>query len=297
MSTQQARNLADEQLTQAVIDSFRGARSERFRELAESLVRHLHEFVEEVRLTEPEWHRAIEFLTRAGHITDEQRQEFILLSDVLGVSMLVVGINNRKPPGATEATVFGPFFVTGSPRFDNGDDLGRGAPGEPCLMRGRVLDTAGRPIAGARIEVWQADEAGFYDVQYENLDEPRGRGHLYSADDGSWSFWSVLPKPYPIPTDGPVGDLLTAAGRSPMRPAHVHFMVSAPGYETLTTHVFAAGDEYLDDDAVFGVKNQLIGDFERHEAGVAPDGSERATPFYALRYDLVLAAEAQGTQL
>jgi hydroxyquinol 1,2-dioxygenase len=156
-------------------------------------------------------------------------------------------------------------------------------------MQGRVLDLAGHPIGGARIEVWQADEAGFYDVQYDKLDEPRGRGHLYSADDGRWWFWSVRPQPYPIPTDGPVGELLRAGNRSPMRPAHVHFMVSAAGYETLITHVFAAGDEYLDSDAVFGVKHELIADFERREPGQAPDGTELRTPFYTMRYDLVLA--------
>jgi hydroxyquinol 1,2-dioxygenase len=289
MSPPQTRNLADEQLTRAVLDSFRSARSQRLRELAEGLVRHLHKFVEEAQLTEDEWLQGIEFLTRAGHITDEKRQEFILLSDVLGVSMLVVGVNNRKPPGATQATVLGPFFVTGSPRFENGDDLGRGAPGDPCLMLGRVLDTAGQPIAGARIEVWQADDDGFYDVQYDDLDEARGRGHLYSAHDGRWWFWSVRPQPYPIPTDGPVGDLLVAAGRSPMRPAHVHFMVSADGYEPLITHLFAAGDEHLDADAVFGVKSELIAEFERCEPGLAPDGSRRATPFYVAEYDLVLA--------
>ncbi len=289
MSMHERRNLAHEQLTRVVLESFAGAPSERFREIADSLVRHLHGFVQELQLTEAEWLRGIEFLARTGEITDRQRQEFILLSDVLGVSMLVVGINNRKPPGATQATVFGPFFVEGSPRFENGADLGRDAPGDPCLMLGRVLGSGGEPIAGARIEVWQADEAGFYDVQYHDLNEPRGRGHLYSADDGRWWFWSVRPQPYPIPTDGPVGDLLAAAQRGAMRPAHVHFMVSAEGYETLVTHVFAAGDGYLDSDAVFGVKRELIVPFDRHEAGVAPDGSERRTPFYVMEYDLVLA--------
>ena len=283
------RNLADESLTRAVLESFEGASSERFKEVAQSLVKHLHAFVSEVKLTEEEWFRGIEFLTRTGHITDDNRQEFILLSDVLGVSMLVVGLNNRKPQRATDSTVFGPFFVEGSPRYENGDDLANGAPGEPCLMQGRVLSVAGEPIPGARIEVWQADEEGFYDVQYKDIAEARGRGHLFSDDEGRYRFWSVRPEAYPIPDDGPVGDLLKAAGRSPMRPAHVHFMVEAPGYEKLTTHVFEDGDEHLDSDAVFGVKSSLITSFDRHEPGIAPDGREMTEPFYAMSYDIVLA--------
>jgi hydroxyquinol 1,2-dioxygenase len=289
MSIEQTRNLADEQLTPAVLTSFQGSTTERFREVAETLVRHFHDFVEEVRLSEQEWRAGIDFLTRTGHITDDKRQEFILLSDALGVSMLVVGINNRKPPGATQATVFGPFFVEGSPRFENGEDLGRGAPGQPCFMQGRVLSVGGTPIAGARIEVWQADEAGFYDVQYDDLDEPRGRGHVFSAQDGRWWFWSVRPEAYPIPCDAPVGDLLGAANRSPMRPAHVHFKVSADGYETLITHVFVADDPYLDSDAVFGVKNELITEFSLCEPGTAPDRTQRDAPYYTMSYDLVLA--------
>lgn len=289
MSIEQTRNLADEQLTRAVLASFQGSTTERFREITETLVRHLHNFVEEVKLSEQEWRTGIDFLTRTGHITDDKRQEFILLSDALGVSMLVVGINNRKPPGATQATVFGPFFVEGSPPFENGEDLGRGAPGQPCFMQGRVLSVGGTPIAGARIEVWQADEAGFYDVQYDDLDGPRGRGHVFSEQDGRWWFWSVRPEPYPIPVDGPVGDLLGAANRSPMRPAHVHFKVSADGYETLTTHVFVADDPYLDSDAVFGVKNELITEFSLCEPGTAPDRTQRDAPYYTMSYDLVLA--------
>lgn len=288
-ATSGTRNLADEELTRAVLRSFEGARSERFEEVARSLVRHLHAFVSEVRLTEEEWFRGIDFLTRTGHITDDTRQEFILLSDVLGVSMLVVGLNNRKPEKATGSTVFGPFFVEGSPRYENGADLANGAPGEPCFMQGRVLSVGGEPIPDARIEVWQADEEGFYDVQYDGLSEARGRGHLFSDGEGRYYFWSVRPEAYPIPNDGPVGDLLEAAGRSPMRPAHVHFMVEAPGYEKLITHVFEDGDEHLDSDAVFGVKSSLITGFERHEAGLAPDGTQMDRPFYTMSYDVVLA--------
>ncbi len=283
------RNLSDEQLTQAVLASFEHAPSPRFREVAQSLVRHLHAFVAEVEPSEQEWATAIDFLTRTGQISDERRQEFILLSDVLGVSMLVIGINHRVPDGATESTVFGPFFVAGAPAVENGEDIAAGAPGVPCLMSGSIRDVDGAPIPGAVIDVWQADEAGFYDVQYEGLAAPRGRAQLRARDDGSFSFWSVLPTAYPIPADGPVGELLAAAGRGPMRPAHVHFMVAAPGHATLITHVFVAGDEHLDNDAVFGVKASLIAPFERHEAGVAPDGRTLEEPYYTLSYDLVLA--------
>jgi hydroxyquinol 1,2-dioxygenase len=288
------RNLSNEALTDAVLESFEGAASERFREIAESLVRHVHGFVTDVGLTEDEWFAGIDFLTRTGHVTNDKRQEFILLSDVLGVSMLVIGLNNRKPAGATEATVFGPFFVAGSPLVENGGDIANGASGTACFVSGSILSTDETPIGGARIEVWQADDEGLYDVQHVGLHAPQGRGHLFSAADGSFSFWTVRPEAYPIPTDGPVGDLLAAAGRGPMRPAHIHFRVEAAGYETLTTHVFAAGDEFLDGDAVFGVKGSLIAHFVEHEPGTAPDGSIRADPFATMAYDLVLAAAGSG---
>jgi hydroxyquinol 1,2-dioxygenase len=270
------RDLADAALTDAVVDSF--TTEGRFTTVMTSLVRHLHAFASEVELTEEEWFAGIDFLTRTGHITDDKRQEFILASDVLGLSMLVVGINNRRPPEATESTVFGPFFVEGSPAFENGDDLANGAPGEPCDVSGRVVDVEGRPVPGALIEVWQADEDGFYDVQYSDLEQARGRGHLRSDADGRFWFQTVRPEAYPIPDDGPVGDLLRAGGRGPMRPAHIHFKIDAEGYQTLITHVFADGDEHLDSDAVFGVRENLIAEFQRGE-----DGRWRMT------YDFVLA--------
>jgi hydroxyquinol 1,2-dioxygenase len=281
--------LDDEELTRAVLASFGRSADERLRTVVESLVRHLHAFVREVELTEEEWARAIDFLTRTGHITTDKRQEFILLSDVLGISMLTIGINHRRPAGATESTVFGPFFVEGSPRFDLGADLAAGAPGEPCLVHGQVRSLDGKPVASARIEVWQADDEGLYDVQYADLDHARARGHLFSDGDGRFWFWTVKPTAYPIPTDGPVGELLAAAGRGVMRPAHVHFMVEAAGFQKLITHVFVAGDPYLDADAVFGVKRSLVTEFERHEPGTAPDGKELDVPFYTADYDLVLA--------
>jgi hydroxyquinol 1,2-dioxygenase len=286
------RNLADEELTQAVLSSLANCSSERFQEIIQSLVAHLHAFASEVGLTEEEWFAGIDFLTRTGHITDDKRQEFILLSDVLGLSMLVVGMNHRKPPEATPSTVFGPFFVEDSPRFQNGDDISNGAPGDPCLVQGRVVSVTGEPVAGAHMEVWEADDDGFYDVQHAGLDQPRGRGHLYSDEDGRYWFWAVRPVGYPIPGDGPVGNLLRAANRGRMRPGHVHFMVSAPGYESVTTHVFADGDPDLDSDAVFGVKSELIAPVVAHEPGRAPDGREMQGPYWSITYDIVLAPAA-----
>ena len=285
------RDLTAAELADAVLASFAGAPNERFRQIAESLVRHLHAFVLEVQLTEQEWFAGIDFLTHTGHTTTDARQEFVLLSDVLGVSMQVVGINHPGADGATASTVFGPFFVDSAPEFANGDDLGAGAPGQPCFMQGRVLATDGTPIANAVVDVWQADENGFYDVQYESLDAPRGRGRLRTEDDGRFWFWSVLPEAYPIPEDGPVGELLRAAARSPMRPAHVHFMVTAPGYRRLITHVFAAGDPYLESDAVFGVRTSLVTEFEAHGPGTAPDGRQMHSPYHTMTYELVVAPE------
>jgi hydroxyquinol 1,2-dioxygenase len=261
------RNLADDRLTKAVRASFENTESERLRVVLDSLVRHLHGFLSEVGLSEDEWLSGIEFLTETGHITDERRQEFILLSDVLGASMLVIGLNHRVSNGATESTVFGPFFVEDAPPYENGDDLANGAPGETCLVSGHVLSTSGESIAGARIDVWQADDTGMYDVQYDDLTDVRGRGHLFSDSEGRFWFQTIRPSPYAIPADGPVGRLLRAAGRSPMRPAHIHFRIAADGYETLTTHVFVAGDPFLDTDAVFGVKESLVAPFLTSEDG------------------------------
>ena len=282
------RNLADDDLTQAVLATFSNARSQRFQEVMQSLIRHLHAFVKEVELTEEEWFKGIEYLTQTGHITDDKRQEFILLSDVLGVSMLVIGINNKKPAEATSSTVFGPFFREDSPRVQNGNDIANGAPGKPCFIQGQVRSITGEPLPNAHIEIWQADEDGFYDVQYKESSQVQGRGHLYADNNGHYSFWSVKPEAYPIPADGPVGDLLQAANRSPMRPAHVHFMIKAPGYKTLITHVFEENDRYLDSDAVFGVRSSLIASFEHCDPGVAPDGKHMEVPFYTLRYDFLM---------
>ncbi|MFE5896936.1 dioxygenase [Streptomyces sp. NPDC056488] len=277
-------------VTDKVLASFAKTADPRLHEVMGSLVRHLHAFARDVRLTEREWETAIEFLTRAGHITDDRRQEFILLSDVLGLSMLTVAINEPKEPRATEATVFGPFYVDDAPEVPLGGDLARGAVGTPCYVSGRVLSVDGSPIGDAVLHVWGADDDGFYDVQYSD-DHSAGRGWLRVAPDGSYRFWTVLPTPYPIPHDGPVGDLLTAAGRGPMRPAHLHFKAVAPDHRTLITHIFVAGDPYLGDDAVFGVKDSLVTRAEHHSAGPAPDGSHQQEAWASMSFDLVLVPE------
>lgn len=284
----------EEAVTDEVVTSFADASSARYRQIMSALVKHAHAFAREVRLTEDEWHSAIEFLTRCGHITDDRRQEFILLSDVLGLSMLTVGINHPAESEATEATVFGPFFVDGSPEIPLGGDIAQGASGQPCWVEGQVTDTFGQPIPGARIEVWEADEHGFYDVQYDDT-HTSGRAHLFTDEHGRYRFWGLTPTPYPIPYDGPVGDLLTAANRGPMRPAHLHFMVTAPGYRRLVTHIFVDGDEHLDTDAVFGVKRSLVLDFAQQPAGTpAPDGSQCPDPWARARFDIVLPADASA---
>lgn len=281
----------DEQREQAVTDevvaSFADTKDERLKEIVGSLTRHLHAFAREVRLTQEEWTAGIEFLTRVGHMTDDKRQEFILLSDVLGLSMLTVGINAPDSPEATPSTVFGPFFVEGAPQIELGGDIAFGAKGNPCWVTGSVRGVDGSPVAGAHIEVWEADEDGFYDVQYEG-DRTAGRGWLSADDDGGYRFWSVLPSAYGIPADGPVGDLLAATSRSPMRPSHLHFKVDAPGYRTLITHIFVSGDQYLGSDAVFGVKDSLITDFPEHPAGTAPDGREVDGPWNSVNFEIVL---------
>ncbi|MBO0845696.1 MAG: intradiol ring-cleavage dioxygenase [Nocardioides sp.] len=283
---QEAREAA---LVERVLTSFAGSPDPRTRELVEALTRHVHAFLRETRLTEEEWRRAIEFLTAVGHMTDDRRQEFILLSDVLGASMQTITINNEAYADATEATVFGPFFVEGSPDVGLGGDVAGGAEGEPCWVEGTVTDTSGAPIAGARIEVWEADAEGLYDVQYGD-DRVAGRGHLHTDADGRYRFWAVTPTPYPIPDDGPVGELLRATGRSPMRAAHLHLMVEADGCRTLVTHVFPRGDTYLDTDSVFGVRDSLIVDVHHQLPNTpTPDGREVAGPWSRIDFDLVLA--------
>ena len=255
---------AMDDLTRRVIDRMAIEAPARSRAVMASLVRHLHAFVRDVTLTEGEWEAAIAFLTRTGQTCTDTRQEFILLSDVLGVSTLVDAVNNRKPQGATPSTVFGPFHVDGVPERPFGARITLDGKGEDCLFEGRVLDLQGRPIADALVDVWSDNADGFYDVQQPDL-QPRhnNRGVFRTGADGRYAFVGIRPVAYPIPDDGPVGQLLAHLGRHPWRPAHMHFLITAPGHERLVTHTFVAGDPYLDSDAVFGVKAPLIVDYQR----------------------------------
>jgi hydroxyquinol 1,2-dioxygenase len=275
------RNLDQHTITEAVIERFADTPSPRLKKILTGLVRHLHDFALEVKLTEEEWMQGIAFLTATGQKCDSTRQEFILLSDTLGLSMLAVAMNHDKPAGCTEATVFGPFHVEGAPHYEDGADIANGADGEPCMVHGTVRGLDGTPIAGAVLDVWQADASGHYDVQYAGLEHAQGRGVLVSDAQGHFHFKSVVPVAYPIPDDGPVGDMLRATNRHPWRPAHLHFMVRATGFETLVTHIFRRDDKYLDSDAVFGVRESLLGNWVPQS-----DGTHR------LDVDLVLNAVA-----
>jgi hydroxyquinol 1,2-dioxygenase len=273
-------------LTEEVLASLAGARSPRLRTITESLVRHLHAFVRETRPTRSEWNDAIAFLTRTGQTCTPSRQEFILLSDVLGVSMLVEELHQPGAAEATSATVTGPFYRPDPPERPLGADLAAGSSGTPLLVDCTVL-AHGAPVAGAIIDTWQADGEGFYDVQRGDATALRAR--LRTDADGRFWYWSVVPADYPIPDDGPVGDLLGALGRHPYRPAHVHVRVAAPGHQDLVTHLFLAGSPYLASDAVFGVKADLICTLVTQPPGPAPDGRSIPTEYAVLRHQFVLA--------
>ena len=267
----------------------------RTREILEMLVRHLHAFVKEARLTSDEWMAGIRFLTETGQMCSDWRQEFILLSDVLGVSMLVDAINHQRPEGATENTVLGPFHVAGAPHYPNGANICLDGKGEPLVVRGRVVDASGAPIAGATLDVWATNEDGFYDVQQPGIQPDFNlRGLFTSEADGSYWFRSVKPRFYPIPDDGTVGNLLAALGRHPYRPAHLHFIVQKPGYETVVTHIFTPDCPYLAQDPVFGVKHSLIADFQRRDDGAAAAKFDVPTPFWDVAWDFVLTPQKPG---
>ncbi len=278
-------------ITQAVLAKAGQGTDPRIKQISQALVRHLHAFIREVEPTQGEWKAGIDFLTRTGHMCDQHRQEFILLSDVLGVSMLVDAITHRKDEGATQSTVLGPFYVDAPPEAPLGADIAGSMRGAPLLVQGSVRDAAtGQPLANAIVDSWHADESGFYDVQkLESFGGLCGRARFRTDAQGRFHFWTVKPSSYPIPDDGPVGDLLKAQGRHPWRPAHVHFMIFADNHSTLVTHVFEQGDEYLESDVVFGVKHQLIAPLEQHGAGIAPDGRRMTQPFFRLTYDFALA--------
>ncbi|MDF3074232.1 MAG: hedE [Alphaproteobacteria bacterium] len=252
----------DEELTKAVINRMQGANDPRLREIMTALVRHLHDFAREVKLSEAEWLAAIDFLTRTGQMCDGKRQEFILLSDTLGLSMLVDALNNKREGRETPSTVLGPFYVPGAPDLPMGADIAANTEGGfKTSVSGRVLNGDGKPIESAVLDVWQTAPNGLYDVQDPQAPEMNLRGRFRTGSDGAYRFWTIKPVSYPVPTDGPVGKMLLALGRHPYRPAHLHFIVTASGFEKLTTHIFVRGDRYLDSDAVFGVKDALMMDF------------------------------------
>jgi hydroxyquinol 1,2-dioxygenase len=277
----------DQELTAEVVRSFAATPNPRLKSILTELVKSLHGFVRRTDLTFEEWNYAIDFLTRTGQTCTSTRQEFILLSDVLGVSMLVDAVNHREREGATQTTVLGPFYVGEHTPRRHGTDISAGMSGEPMFVRSRITDLEGQPLANVEVDVWHADDDGFYDSQKPSYETkgPSLRARFITDRDGRFSFRTILPCSYPIPTDGPVGQLIKVTNRHPMRPAHVHFLVNAQGYEPLITHVFIDGDGYLDSDAVFGVKDDLIAKIEDHNEPVMPDGTPASEPWHVMTYD------------
>ena len=276
-------------ITAGVIASYNGCSDPRLRELMRALVKHLHAFATEVGLTEDEWAAMIGELTATGHITDDRRQEFILWSDSLGLSMLVDALANPLPAGATESTVLGPFYVPGSPAREYGESMAAEPAGVPAWVHGRVLSVDGAPIAGAELDVWQNGDDRLYAVQRPEAPEDHLRGRYTTRDDGSYAFLAVRPVPYPIPYDGPVGKMLDSTGRHPWRPAHIHMIVRAPGYRSVTTHIFDRDSEYLDSDAVFAVKPSLMREFVTHSPGDPDTPAGVESEWVSCENDIVLA--------
>jgi len=287
-------NATEKNLTDLAEKQWAKCHDPRLRQIMQSLVRHLHGFVHEVDLTQDEWLAAVDWLARTGKICTEKRQEFILLSDVMGISMLVDAINHRFPMGATPSTVVGPFHIDGSPELSMGADLAAGIPGEACYLVGTVSDLEGKPVEGAKLDIWQADADGMYESQL-GTDEPRLRAIFHTGPDGKYVIRTIAPPGYSIPMDGTVGDLLRETDISHFRPAHIHFLISAPGYETLVTHLFKKGAKYIDSDVVFGVKDQLIVEFQKYSPGKTPTGEISDEPFLVVNYDFILSkSESQA---
>lgn len=291
------------ELTRAVINSIAKSGDPRFKQLMTVLITKLHEFIREVDLTPDEWMAAIQFLTATGQTCTDKRQEFILLSDTLGASMQVVMLAQARASAqeagrlpataATEATVQGPYYWAGAPDKALGSNIAEGVAGEPAYYTGRVTDTEGKPLAGALLDVWSGDGEGVYDMQVEGQTEMLARARFRTDAQGRYAFWSIRPSFYPIPMDGPVGRMIEGMGKHPNRPGHIHFMLSMPGYAGVTTHLFVADSPYLDSDVVFGVRDSLVVDFERHEAGKAPDGRDMDKPWWSARHDFSLAPARQ----
>jgi hydroxyquinol 1,2-dioxygenase len=285
-----------DRLTQDVLAAFAGTPDPRLRQLMTSLVKHIHAFAREVDLTPAEWLAGLKFLTAVGQISTERRPEFVLMSDTLGLSMMVVSLEQARASGgakgateATEATVEGPFYWPGAPELPLGSDIGEGVPGQPTLYMGRVTDLNGVPLAGALLDVWSGDGDGMYDVQLSDEPTMRARGRFHTDAEGRYWFWSIYPNYYPIPVDGPVGEMMRATARCINRPGHIHMQVSAPGHVKLTTHIFVAGSPFIDEDAVFGKRDSLVVDFDSHPPGKAVDGREMSRPYHSASYDFRLA--------
>ncbi|MFE7170311.1 dioxygenase [Streptomyces sp. NPDC057616] len=282
------RDLTSETITPAVISTMRDTKDPRLAEILESLVRHLHDFVRDVELTEDEWAAGVDYLTRTGHTCTPTRQEFILLSDVLGVTMLVDALSNRRSAKATQNSVLGPYFREDRPQHDDGADISGGLPGTPLFFEGRVVDRDGAPVPGAAVDVWHSDADGHYDMEVPGQEDTAMRALLRTDETGHFGFRSIRPASYPIPGDGPVGELMSATSRSLMRPAHVHLLIEAPGFQRVTTMLFPADDLYLDTDPVFGVKQSLVETYETHEADAGPCGGLTDEPYTLLRRTFVL---------
>jgi hydroxyquinol 1,2-dioxygenase len=289
------REFDEKSITQAVIGRLDGCGDPRFERIMKSLVTHLHDFVREVELTEPEWLAAVQFLTDVGKTCTDKRQEFILLSDTLGVSVLVITLNHPAGRGSAESTVLGPFYWPGAPDLPRGSNLAEGVKGEPTIYSGRVLSVDGRPLENALLDIWSGDGEGNYDMQMPGEMGMKARGKIRTDAEGRYGFRSIRPTFYPVPTDGPVGLMLRKMGRHPYRPGHIHMMVSAPGHLPVTTNLFVAGSEYLDSDAVFGMKESLVAQFARHPPGVGPNGERMDTPFYTVGYDFRLKPDPGGS--
>lgn len=280
----------EENSAEVVSGRNKNAENERLKFAMEVITRKLHEAIKEIEPTQKEWFEAIMFLTKTGHMCDDWRQEFILLSDVLGVSMLVDAVNSRRPTGASENTVLGPFHVGDAPEYEMGHNICLDQKGEDMVVRGKVTDVAGNPLEGVKIDVWQANDEGFYDVQQKGIQPDFNlRGVFRTGPDGTYWFRAVRPKHYAIPSDGPVGDLLRQLARHPYRPAHLHYIVSKDGYDELTTHIFDPDDEYLHSDAVFGVKESLIAEFNRVEDPAKVKQVGFNGPYWDVEFDFVLA--------
>ncbi|MEV7326366.1 dioxygenase [Streptomyces sp. NPDC093970] len=282
------RDLTEDTITEAVIATMRDTKDARLAEILDSLVRHIHSFVREVGLTEEEWVRGVDFLTRTGQLCTPTRQEFILLSDVLGITMLVDALNNKRPAEATQNSVLGPFFRDDRPEHSDGADISEGLPGTPLFFEGQVVDREGTPVGGAAVDIWHSDAEGHYDVDVPDRTDPAMRGLIRTDQGGRFSFRSIRPASYPIPGDGTVGAFMSATGRSLMRPAHVHLMIEADGFQRVTTMLFPSDDLYLDADPVFGVKQSLVATYDDHAAGAGPCGGRTDEAYTLLRHTFVL---------